>query len=58
MHGKFNIAFKLENENTGEIIRDFKADIDLDTLDGCSIDYIKECIIAACNSVINVINDI
>ncbi|OAA83570.1 hypothetical protein D9O40_14305 [Clostridium autoethanogenum] len=58
MHGKFSISLHLENENLGEIIRDFKTDIYIDALDGCSIDYIKECIISACNSAVNITNDI
>lgn len=58
MKGRFNIALQLENESTGEIIRNFRADIYLDILDGCSIDYIKQCIISACNSAIDIVNDV
>jgi hypothetical protein len=58
MRGKLNIALQFEDENNGEIIRSSKVDIYLDSLDECSIDYIKECMLSACNSVINIINDI
>ncbi|KYH30495.1 hypothetical protein CLTEP_26190 [Clostridium tepidiprofundi DSM 19306] len=54
----FKMSLMLKEETTGELIRDVNIDVTLDTSDGCSMDYIKECVIAACNSTINVINDV
>lgn len=58
MKCKFNVALQFENENTGEIIRNFKVDIYIDTLDECSMDYLKECVSSACRDVMHIINDI
>lgn len=58
MRGKFNIALNLENENTGEIIRNISVDIYLNSLDGCSFDYLKECITSVCNGAVNIVKDI
>lgn len=57
MRYKFNLALLVDNENTGEVIRNLRADIYLDA-DECSIDYIKSCIASACNETMQLLNDI
>lgn len=57
MRCKFNVALQLEDENTGEMIRNFKADIYLNASDCCSMDYLKECIISACENAVNIVSD-
>lgn len=54
---KFNLSLLVDDENTGEVIRNLRADIYLNA-DECSIDYIKSCIASACNETIHVLNDI
>jgi len=54
---KFNLSLLVDDENTGEVIRNLRADIYLDA-DECSIDYIKSSIVSACNETIHVLNDI
>ncbi|NOW84596.1 hypothetical protein B0H39_002492 [Clostridium beijerinckii] len=57
MRYKFNLSLIIDNQETGEVIRNFGADIYLNSLDGCSLDYLKKCIVEACNGAINNIND-
>lgn len=58
MNGKLNISLQIENEETGEIIRSSRVNIYMDTLDGCSMDYIKNCLISACNDTADIVKSI
>jgi hypothetical protein len=58
LKAKFNIAYHLENDETGEIVRNVRADIYIETSDDCSMDYLKDSLISTCNGVIDIIQDV
>lgn len=58
MRAKLNLMLHFENETTGEIVRSSRIDIYIDTIDGCSMDYLKACIVSACDNTINIVEDI
>ena len=58
MRVKFNISIQVENENTGEIIKNVKEDVYLDSLTANTLDMVKGGLVSTCNGMIDIINEI
>ncbi len=57
MRYKFNIDLLVDDENTGEVKRNFRASVYLDSFDGCSDDYLRQSLICACEEAIDILEE-